>query len=116
MRPVASGLHHSAGHQCESGIPCACGLNVDESVVSPEVVFPVERRDATDRIVLKTSRVGGFHNTGKTVDLCASNVIGTRLNTMRSTRPIGTALCHLAAISEHYPWEPSGRLWSGDIP
>jgi len=90
---------------------------LDESVLSPEVMFQIAKNDAADRIVLKINRVGGFWPARKVVDICEAASIGISLDTMPFTKLGDTAICHLAAtIKDPYPVDAEGHLWFEDTP
>jgi L-alanine-DL-glutamate epimerase-like enolase superfamily enzyme len=90
---------------------------LDESVVSPEAMFQIARREAADRIVLKINRVGGFTKARKIIDICEAASIGISLDTMPFTKLGDTAMCHLGAtIRDPYPVDAEGHLWFETTP
>jgi len=92
-------------------------LILDESVVSPEAMIQIVKRDAADRIVLKMNRVGGYQNAHRIIDICEAASIGVSIDTMPFTLLGDTAHCHLAAtIRDPYPVDAEGHLWFEDTP
>jgi L-alanine-DL-glutamate epimerase-like enolase superfamily enzyme len=89
-----------------SKIAKAIGLDLvlDESIFSPEAFAEVVRRNAADRIVLKTIRVGGMYVGWKLITMAETFGIHVGVDSLPYSRIGETAMCHLAAtMREPYP-------------
>ncbi|HKM77174.1 MAG TPA: mandelate racemase/muconate lactonizing enzyme family protein [Candidatus Bathyarchaeia archaeon] len=92
-------------------------LILDESVFSPEALANVIRRNAADRIVLKTSRVGGIYVARKMISMAETFGINVAIDGLPYSRIGDTAMCHLAAtIREPYPGGFDGHTWFRENP
>ncbi|MGE0094870.1 MAG: mandelate racemase/muconate lactonizing enzyme family protein [Alphaproteobacteria bacterium] len=90
-----------------SGVP----VILDESVWSAKQMLQLARMQACDRIVLKMNRLGGFHESMKTVAICESANIGVSVDTNPYTMIGDTACCHMAAaIRTPYPVDCEGHV------
>lgn len=77
---------------------------LDESVMSPEILVEIIRREAAGRIVVKPSRVGGLIESQKIVNLAEAAKIGVSLDNSPCSMIGDAALCHLGAtVKEPYP-------------
>lgn len=84
---------------------------LDESVWSAKQMLQLARMQACDRIVLKMNRLGGFHESMKTVAICESANIGVSVDTNPYTMIGDTACCHMAAaIRTPYPVDCEGHV------
>jgi L-alanine-DL-glutamate epimerase-like enolase superfamily enzyme len=111
-------LHHLDldGHAelCET---LAIPVILDESVISPEAMMQIVRRTAADRVVLKISRVGGFHNAQRIAHICEAAAIGISVDTVPFTKLGDAAHCHLAAtLRDPFPIDAQGHLWFEKTP
>jgi L-alanine-DL-glutamate epimerase-like enolase superfamily enzyme len=111
-------LHHLdlLGHQhLRATLPIPIVL--DEAVVSPAAMLQIIKLEAADRIVLKLSRVGGFWQARKIIDLCEAAHIGISLDTLPCTLLGDTALCHLGAtIRDPWPADAEGHTFFAETP
>lgn len=92
-------------------------LILDESIFSPEAFAEVIRRNAADRIVLKTSRVGGIYVARKMITMAETFGINVAIDSLPYSRIGDTAMCHLAAtIKEPYPGDLETHTWLKENP
>jgi L-alanine-DL-glutamate epimerase-like enolase superfamily enzyme len=92
-------------------------LILDESVFSAEAFANVVRRNAADRIVIKTARVGGIYVARKMITMAETFGINVAVDTLPYSRIGDTAMCHLSAtIKEPYPGDLEGHTWLKENP
>jgi L-alanine-DL-glutamate epimerase-like enolase superfamily enzyme len=91
-------------------------LVLDEAVYSPEILSEIVRRNAADRIVLKSQRVGGLYVARKMITL--AEAAGIDISLESGLGMIGdTAVCHLAAtVKVPYPLEAETHSWIRENP
>ena len=98
--------------RAHAGVP----VILDESVWSPEALMTIVRLAASDRIVLKLNRIGGFFPAAQAIAICEAAGIGVSVDTNPYTILGDTALCHLAAIANTpYPVDCEGHVSFLDI-
>ena len=92
-------------------------LILDESVFSPEALLEIIRRNAADRIVLKTVRCGGLYPARKMIAMAETAGINVAIDCLPYTMIGDTAMCHLAAtIREPYPGDFECHTWIKENP
>jgi len=91
-------------------------LVLDEAVYSPEILSEIIRRNAADRIVLKSQRVGGIFVARKMITI--AEAAGVDVSLESGLGMIGdTAVCHLAAtVRVPYPLEAETHAWIAENP
>jgi L-alanine-DL-glutamate epimerase-like enolase superfamily enzyme len=92
-------------------------LILDESIFSPESLLDVIRRNAADKIVIKTARVGGIYVARKMIAMAETAGIDVAIDGLPYSKIGDTAMSHLAAtIREPYPGDLETHTWLKENP